>query len=300
MPFYVFFVTVHGHISNTGVFEAADDALADIEFKARTSTGSKEDGVCVNYRRCELDASLYYPRMARPQLNVGSYIGHEGLGPLYIPNENAQTPLPHDKSSLSTSLNQLSIMVEQFKEIFKSVEPTGRNLQSFGSLIRNVLLLAAMEFENECKGVLNANGYKPVGGGDRWTTVDFVKTLRPLRLGEYQVRLGYYPNLQPWTPFAGWSSVQPTQTLPWYAAYNAVKHDREVNFHQSTIENALNALIGCAIMLAAQHRLITNWKDQIGAFFQFSKHPDWRPEELYINRSGAAATEQWTSIQYNF
>lgn len=60
----------------------------------------------------------------------------------------------------------------------------------YGHLIRNTLLLAAMEFENECKGVLSANGYTPAANPNRWTTGDFVKALQPLRLTEYEVQLG--------------------------------------------------------------------------------------------------------------
>lgn len=67
---------------------------------------------------------------------------------------------------------------------------------TYGHLIRNTLLLAAMEFENECKGVLVANNYVPPGG-PRWNTTDFVKVLGPLRLQEYEVHLNFLPSCYP-------------------------------------------------------------------------------------------------------
>jgi hypothetical protein len=103
--------------------------------------------------------------------------------------ENAQPALPHNKTSLSSSLNQLSILVGNIKKIFHSVEPDTNNMMVYGHLIRNTLLLAAMEFGNECKGVLTANGYAPLGGPTRWSTVDFVKVLQPLRLTDMKYSL---------------------------------------------------------------------------------------------------------------
>lgn len=238
--------------------------------------------------------------MARSQLGTTSYVNMLAPGPLYVMAENAQPALPHDEVSLSSSLNQLSILVGNIKNIFHSVEPDTNNMTVYGHLIRNTLLLAAMEFENECKGVLTANGYVPSGGPNRWSTADFVKVLQPLRLTEYEVQLGYYPSIPSRSPFACWNAQAATQSLPWYDAYNAVKHDRELHFSRSTVEHAIDAVSGCAIMLAAQYRLIHNWKDQIGDFFQFVKSPDWPIEQRYVNLTRPTHPRQWVSAPYNF
>jgi hypothetical protein len=211
--------------------------------------------------------------------------------------ENAQPPLPHDAISMSSSVNQLTILVRNLEEIFRSLEPTQANLQAYGHQIRNTLLLAAMEFENECKGVLNANGYVPKATGGRWSTVDFAKVFGPLRLQEYKVDLAFYPAIGSRKPFQGWNAQAPTQSLTWYHAYNAVKHDREHEFHRATLETAIDAVTACAIMLAAQYRLIPSWRDQIGGFFSFEESPEWLPAQRYVYSDNSGG---WKDIPFNF
>lgn len=300
MPFYVIILTVNGRERPEGLFEANDDAHAATEYPKNIPGTLNSVQRQLSYRRCEFDALEHRPRMARPQLGTTSYVNMPGPGPLYVMEENAQPSLSHNDVSLSSSVNQLSILVTNIKSIFHSVEPDQNNIGVYGHLVRNTLLLAAMEFENECKGVLTANGYTPSGGPTRWSTADFIKVLNPLRLTEYELQLGYYPAIQPRSPFVGWNDQAPTQSLPWYDAYNAVKHDRESNFHRATMEHAIDAVCACAIMLAAQYRLIRNWKDQIGDFFLFRKHPDWPIEQRYVNRVRPNHPKQWIPKLYDF
>jgi hypothetical protein len=53
-------------------------------------------------------------------------------------------------------------------------------------------------------------------------------------------------------PFAQWNDTAPTLTLPWYDAYNAVKHHREAAFSKATLEAVLNAAAALHIMQIAQ------------------------------------------------
>ena len=170
----------------------------------------------------------------------------------------------------------------------------------YGHMIRNTLLLAAMEFENECKGLLSAHSYTPIHGPNRWNTSDFVKVLAPLRLADFEVSLGYYPSIEPRNLFSNWCSEAPTKSLAWYDAYNAVKHDREMNFDMATLAHAIDAVAGCAIMLTAQYRIIKNWRDQIGDFFKFSGFPDWSVEEQYINRTREDHPREWKPVAFRF
>jgi hypothetical protein len=208
--------------------------------------------------------------------------------------ENAQPPLPDDAVSRSASVNQLTVLVKDMEEVFRSVEPHPNNMKTFGHRIRNVLLLAAMEFENECKGLLSANTYTPAG---KWSTVDFVKVLAPLRLDEFEVELPFYPEVPPRKPFQGWSPLAPTQNLGWYDAYNAVKHDREHEFRRATLETAIDALMACAIMLTAQYRIIRTWRDQIGEFFYFKSIPAWSPIQCYVYDPNPGV---WQSVRFKF
>lgn len=295
MPIYVIVSTIGGIENAEGLFEAKDDAQAVHLYPQKIPKHLNNASYPLIYRRCDFGALEYRPRMARPQLGVSHYINMIGQGPLFIMWENAQTPLPHDANALSSSLNQLSMLLKNITDLFHSIEPDQSNMGAYGHLIRNTLLIAAMEFENECKGILRANGY---AAAERLSTADFVKLMAPLRLDEYEVQLIFYAATPRRSPFARWSPLAPTQSLPWYDAYNAVKHDREVNFHRATIANALDAVTACAIMLAAQYRLIPNWGDQIGDFFVFTKHPQWPPEQQYIAQPWSAI--QWNALPYSF
>ena len=55
--------------------------------------------------------------------------------------------------ALADGMNQIAGLVCSLTSIFETVSPTQSNLGAYGSQIGNALLLAAIAFENECKGV---------------------------------------------------------------------------------------------------------------------------------------------------
>jgi len=209
MPTYIVLVTVNGEEHEKGTFDADDDADSIAKLDQHIPIQESRHRHLYSCKRAEVDALRYYPRMARPQIGFGTYIGLPAPGPLFKTEENGQPPLPHDAASMSSSMNQLTILVRNLEEISRSIEPSQANMQAYGHLIRNTLLLAAMEFENECKGVLAANGYVPTSGRTRWSTADFVKVLTPLRLQEFDVKLSFYPAIVPRKPFQGWNIQDP-------------------------------------------------------------------------------------------
>lgn len=101
---YVIVLTVLGSGSeNTvGDFDADDADSAQI---FPNNIPSAYIGVPhqLSFRRSDLGALTYYPRMARPQIGFSSYINMPGPGPLFIMAENGQPPLPHDPVSLSSA-----------------------------------------------------------------------------------------------------------------------------------------------------------------------------------------------------
>lgn len=295
MPIYTISYLIKNKIVNINYFEAVDDAAAEIEQEERARYTDKPEGLSIEIARSELGIMKHYLRMARPQIGGSGYMSVEGPGPYYSYEESHHHPLPHDAVSLSTSMNQLTLLVRNLKDIFTVVEPNQGTIQAYGPLIRNTLLLAAMDFENECKGVLRANNY--VSPNTYWKTEDYVKLCSALRLEEYEISLGFYSAVAPRRPFSGWNAQAPTQSLPWYAAYNAVKHDRENAISQATVAAAIDAVMACAIMLAAEYRLIGSWKDQIGDFFHFVQAPNWPAEQRYIYQEDSSP---WTAVPYNF
>jgi len=58
----------------------------------------------------------------------------------------------------------------------------------------------------------------------------------------------YGLTLQPWSNWLG-------ETRPdWWGAYNKVKHERDIHFHQATLEHCLNALGGLFLITCLHYR----------------------------------------------
>jgi hypothetical protein len=177
---------------------------------------------------------------------------------------------------IETGLGQLVALREQLEKIFRTVQPVKSNFQTYGHDIRNLLILAATEVEAYWKGILTANGV-PSG-----STNEYVKLLPAMKLNEYAVQLPHYPWL-PVKPFKGWDAARPTKSLPWYDAYNAVKHDREADFARGTLLHAIEAVCACAILTAAQFGgTALERRREVNAFFDFVEQPKWDLSEWYL------------------
>ena len=91
------------------------------------------------------------------------------------------------------------------------------------------------------------------------------------------------------------------QDLPWYAAYNAVKHNRETHFDEARLEHAFNAVSACVIMMAAQFgmpELVHNSSD-LKEMFQLSVVPHWPLQDVYIFPY-AGVRDEWEAVNYPF
>ena len=232
----------------------------------------------------QLKPGQYYPRIARPSCaNL---------------EDNAMCPdFAKYKNSFSSLAGQLATLIRQLLHICEVVHPRDANLQAYGDEIRNLLILACTEAEAHWRGVLEAN--MPSVKSTRWSTNDYVKLLEPLYLKSYQISFPSYPWLAPIRPFATWDSAEPTASLKWYHAYNAVKHDRENNFKDAQLEHAFHAVAACAVMLYAQFGKATSDWHPVLQLLQLEEAPDWPISGHYIPPYGSAASG-WTPINYPF
>jgi len=94
-------------------------------------------------------------------------------------------------------------------------------------------------------------------------------------------------------PFETWgSTTAPTRDLPWYAAYNSVKHDREGQFHRATLETVFHAVAACFIMLFAQYGFTQRpaLQEKGVNLLNLVETPSWPAAECYLaphNYNGA-------------
>jgi hypothetical protein len=215
------------------------------------------------FHRLRLPPGEYYPRIARPFI-------HPARSPGTNPANSASL------AQLETSRGQLMALRENLDRICRVVQPHRSNFGAFGHDIRNLLILAATEFEAQCKGILKANS-APANNSS-----DYVRLHVPLRLEDYAIAFPYFPWLDRLRPFAGWDAAAPTQSLDWFDVYSDVKQDRDRNFDHATLGQAINAVAGCFVMFLAQYG--TDGyppRESLDCFFVIADAPHWDPSEIY-------------------
>ncbi len=225
------------------------------------------------FRVLRLEPGQYYPRMVRP------FIPETSLFPA-DPVFRAE-----DQRFIASSLLQLDTMRRHLDEICRTVEPDTANMNAFGHSIRNLLILASTEVEMHWRGILQANGMMRT----RYTTNDYVALREAMKLYDFSVRFLDYPWLGDFAPFANWNPTNPTGSLAWYAAYNAVKHDREKDFPQASLGNAFDAVAAIIVIMAAQFGRYLGMNGGIISV-EITRFPFWPVEECYSPAVGGVET----------
>ncbi|MNS13796.1 hypothetical protein D3C72_453970 [compost metagenome] len=204
----------------------------------------------------------------------------------------------NDHDVVAVFKSQLAVLTGMLERICQTVHPAEQNLGVCGHNIRNLLILAATEFEAQCRGVLTANG------AAARNTADYVKLLGPMRLKDYKIAFARFAWLDPIAPFDTWEASAPTRSLAWYVAYNAAKHDRETSFSAATLGHCLSAMAAVVALMIAQFggRALGYGAEAIGQeremAFRIAAKPDWGPGEVYTKVS--ALGSEWTPINFPF
>jgi hypothetical protein len=207
----------------------------------------------------------YFPRMGRPH--------HQHPGDFPCPFGFDDVDFAHESASASL---QIAMLADRLRTCFQVVGPSEPNFAAYGGEFRNIILLAATEVEAQWKGILRANHYDNGRGHERWNTHDYFKLEAALRLADWGIYFPEYPWLKPVFPFRGWAGANPTGSIPWYDAYNLVKHDRERYSSRATLIRSLEAVAAVVVVGVAQFginfvRKATRWRD----LFQVHSYPRW-------------------------
>lgn len=178
----------------------------------------------------------------------GEYFPRIWLGP--------ETPHPKDVGLLESWLSSVRssrALFAHLRDVFRTIEPVRAHANVHGHELRQLLILACTEVESAWKAILRANGYSPKKGDRYWSRRDYKHLLDPLALDIYTVRLSSYPRYGELTPFEPWR----TNGLPWYEAYNKVKHDREEELGRATLGHVIDAMAAVSIMVFVQFGRLT-------------------------------------------
>lgn len=190
------------------------------------------------------------------------------------------TPYNINYKSLLGAVNQLAALKEMLFSIFNTVYPSRKNLNTYGQSIKNLLVLACIEVENQLKGIYQAN---EMTSKTHYNTKDYIKLKSILKLDKYEVVFPFYPELKGFSPFKSWSAKNPTKSLRWYDSYNAIKHNSEQNFSKATLENAISAISAVAVLIKSQYgNNIPSWKEQIGGFLEVNDYITWKTNEKIL------------------
>lgn len=195
----------------------------------------------------------------------------------------------------------------EMKDVFRFVEPSG-NRTAYGHEIRQLLILACTEVEAQCKAVLRENHYtrkNSKGGlvGEKyWRLDDFFRTARPLRLAGWNLKVRGHPTFPVLDPFAPWGTGT-YAPLPWYSAYNAVKHDREREFAEASLENMVSAMAAVHLLVVAQFGHFGHWYhsgySDVDVFDVTAPRPAFDLAERYVSPQVGGLAE-WSAVDYPF
>lgn len=229
------------------------------------------------FAELDLAPREFYPRIARPI----SYTRQQ-----FMRSPSAE----NSSNAVALGVGQATTLMRRLDFICQTVHPESATLNVYGHEIRNLLILAATEVESHWRGVLIANGTTRT----RLSTNEYVRLLGPMRLESYAIGFTSFPWLAPVQPFAGWNAADPSRTLPWYDAYNVVKHDREGAFERAQLGHAIHAVSACIVMLVAQftESIGLGGASDLRRYFRIIEVPRWEAREIYSDYASVYA--DWT------
>lgn len=233
-------------------------------------------------RKSNHNIGEYYKNIYRPVISYKLQNLHQLIDdrPLSICDDDISIWGEY-KNEYSSHIRQLELILDELKSVFKVVEPTQENLQTYGNTIRNIIILSCTEIDSMMKKILKNNGI--ILDDKEYTTKQYFKLKEALRLGEYELQFKEFEHLGIFSPFLEWETNRPTQSLPWYDAYNKIKHDREANFQYANVKNALNSIVAYAILLIAQYGHNNPiWEEHMRKFFSIHHTPRWNLEDFYV------------------
>lgn len=225
----------------------------------------------------------YYPRSIRDVAQLCHFISSP----------------PFNNDDLLSEVRTFSSISSSLVRVFDYIEPESSNLKAYGNKLREILILACTEVEYLWLKFLQENSYPTKKS---YSTIDYVKCLPHLKLSEYEVQFINFPSLGIFKPFGGWNDKQATKSLPWYDAYNAVKHNRGANMPNATLDAAINSIAAIRILLKAQYGFselegVINMPNV--DLFKINTTPVWSVNEVampLLNSSGASWTTPKTIV----
>lgn len=214
------------------------------------------------------------------QFRNGSYGGRFALHKKY-----AQSPELYIRSFL--------ILQNDLKNLFDYIEPSNVNLDCYSYRIHELLTRSCIEIESNFKAIFIENGNHP-SKKYNWNISHYQLINETHRLSSYSVKFPYWDgDKKIRKPFKSWENKN---SLDWYQAYNATKHNRHEEFKMATFDHMLDAICGLLVLLSAQFfnedfclqdsRIVAGGhpdgtKEAIGGYFRIGFPDDFPMNQRY-------------------
>ena len=217
-------------------------------------------------------------------LNIGHYFPCIAK-PLFLHGDDLFLPDSEDDVELAKSIwRETSVVTQDLEQCFNVNAITERNFSAFGPRYEQIIYFCCIGIESlfrriiEASGELNRSLLKK-----KYSMNDFIRLRSLLRIDEVGLNLVRYPWISEIKPFEGWSDSAPSESLSWFGAYNALKHDKRRNDQQASMKNAIAA--AAAYYSLAHSTLGTEFfPGFIGTeyYFHFASRPRWRTRDRYF------------------
>lgn len=188
------------------------------------------------------------------------------------------------KAERKSMLKATRLIIDDLEQLFEFIEPHSSNLCVFSHRIYELLLRTCTEIESCCRGVLLANGTAANNMND------YRKIEQSSHLSGYTVHYAnWFPSEFISRPFDAWATESP---LPWYQAYNDVKHNRSQSFPSANLKNLLDAISGLLCIIHAQIGDAVQGVFESNIYFS-SSNPEVEVRSFTINPSPIPDAEKY-------
>lgn len=193
-------------------------------------------------------------------------------------------------------LKGVEILYKDIDTLFDYIEPADQNEICFSFRAYELLLRICTEVEANLKAILRGNGYEK----SKLCMNDYWKVNLTHHLSSYKVHIPHWRGQKGIRiPFEIWSlDMRAYKTIPWYDAYNTVKHNRLESFEEANLKNVIDAFCGLLVVLASQFydakfaQCKIGWSlgeillsdglhEAISAPFRIEFPNDWKDNEYY-------------------
>lgn len=153
------------------------------------------------------------------------------------------------KDDIKKNWNYFKSLAKQFQQteqfVDHAMDNTGNltNGKTFSNEFAKLLLLSASEFEVIAKDLCAESGHAVYDKANIKEISETVLLLYP-NIINTKISTPY----QVIKPLATWSITETQFGIPWWHAYNKVKHDRTQNFEEANLNNCLEVLASLMVL----------------------------------------------------